>query len=231
MKRWRFMNAMALKSQNCTGAQVRTIKVDDKVYRSEHKSAASSNQQIGWKLLQTHELLCFWKVKACESMRNRVNAFLVQDERALLNHTDKFNIKSSKILDEIMAVVTTRTPKINWVKPTVVGAAIRDLSKAFKFRFHYENMKQWFRCELFYSDTESHNYAVDCDDLHEELARAEVNDFSDYPSDNALYNTENHMVILKFQDELAGVIKEEFCGLKSKMYSTQVKGMCNIVSY
>ena len=144
--------------------------------------------------------------KCCESMRNRVNAFLVRDERALLNHTDK--------------------------KPTVVVASILDLSKAFMFRFHYENMKQWFTCELLYSDTDSFTYAVDCDDLYEELARAEVStefDFSNYPSDNALYNTENHMVTLKFKDKLAGVAMEEFCGLKPKMYSIQTKGMCNIL--
>ena len=133
-----------------------------------------------------------------------------------------------------MAVVTTRKPKINWVKPTLVVASIRDLSNAFMFRFHYENMKQLFRCELLYSDTDSHTYAVDCDGLYEELARAEVNteiDFSDHPSDNASYNTENHMVTLKFKDELAVVIMEEFCGLKPKMYSTQAKGLCNIMFY
>ena len=99
------------------------------------------------------------------------------------------------------------------------------------FRFHYEIMKQWFKCELLYSDKGSLIYAFDCDYLYEELARAEVStefDFSIYPSDNALYNTENHMVTLKFTDALAGVVMEEFCGLKPKMYSIQTKGMCNI---
>ena len=101
------------------------------------------------------------------------------------------------------------------------------------FRFYYENMKQWFRCELLYSDTDSLTYAVDCDDLYEELARAEVNtefDISNYLSNNPLYNTENHMVTLKFKDELAGVVMEEFCCLKPKMYPIQTKGMCNIIS-
>ena len=95
-------------------------------------------------------------------------------------------------------------------------------------------MKQWFKCEPLYSDKYSLTYAVDCDDLYEELVRAEVStevDFSNYPSDNALYNTENHMVTLKFKDELAGVVMEEFCGLKPKMYSIQTKVMCKILSY
>ena len=89
-------------------------------------------------------------------------------------------------------------------------------------------MKQWFKCELLYSDTDSLTYAV------EEPARAEVNkefDFSNYPSDTALYNTENHMVTLKFKNELTGVVMAEFCGLKPKMYSIQTKGMCNTISY
>ena len=41
-------------------------------------------------------------------MRNRVNAFLVRDQRALLNHTYKFNMKSFKIFDKNMAIVTTK---------------------------------------------------------------------------------------------------------------------------
>ena len=119
------------------------------------------------------------------------------------------------------------------MKPTIVGASILDLSKAFMFRFHYEILKQWFKCELLCSETDSLTYAVDCDDLYEELARAEVNtefDISNYYSNNPLYNTENHMVTLKFKDELAGVVMEEFCGLKPKMYPKQTKGMCNIIS-
>ena len=32
------------------------------------------------------------------------------------------------------------------------------------------------------------------------------------------------MVTLKFKDELAGVVKEEFCGLKAKMYSKTSEG-------
>ena len=133
-----------------------------------------------------------------------------------------------------MAVVTTRKTKINCVKPTTVGASILDLSKAFMLRFHYENMKQRFKCALLYSDTDSLTCAIGYDYLYEELARAEVNaefGFSSYLSDNALYNTENYMVTLKFKDELAGVVIEEFCGLKPKKYSIQAKGICKIISY
>ena len=107
------------------------------------------------------------------------------------------------------------------MKHKVVGDSILDLSNAFMFRFHYEYMKQWFKCELLYSDTDSLTYAVDCDDWYEELARAEVGtqfDFSNYPSDSALYNTENHMVTLNFEDELARVVMKMFCGLKPKMF-------------
>ena len=103
-------------------------------------------------------------------------------------------MKSFKIFDENMAVVTTRKTKISWVEPTKVGASVLDFSKAFMIWFHYENMKQLFRCELLYSDTDSLNYAVGCDDLYGELARAEVNTelgFSNYPSDNAFYNKKN----------------------------------------
>ena len=49
-----------------------------------------------------------------------------------------------------------------------------------------------------------------------------------YPSNKALYDTESHMVTLKFKHELAGLAMEEFCSLKPKMYLIQTKCMCNI---
>ena len=109
-----------------------------------------------------------------------------------------------------------------------------DLFKAFIFRFFYKDIKQWFRSDFFYSDTDSLTYAVDCDDMYEKLARAEVNeefDIENYPSDDAFYNTKNLMVTLKFKDELAGVVMDEFCGLKPNMYSIQTKGMGNNFPY
>ena len=108
-----------------------------------------------------------------------------------------------------MAVVTTRKTALNCVNSTIVVASILQHSKAIIYRFHHQNMGKIIRCELLYSDTDSLTYAIDFEDLYAELARAEVNtemDFSNYPSDNALYNTENQLVSLKSKDKLAGVV-------------------------
>ena len=44
-------------------------------------------------------------------------------------------------------------------------------------------------------------------------------DFSNIPKDNPLYDESNAKVVLKFKDEFAGSIVEEFCGLNPKLYS------------
>ena len=62
--------------------------------------------KIAENFFQLKNNYAFWK--CCESMRNLVNGFLVRDERALLNQTNKFNMKSFEIFDEIVAVVPTK---------------------------------------------------------------------------------------------------------------------------
>ena len=81
---------------------------------------------------------------------------------------------------------------------------------------------------MLYSDTDSLLYEVKHTDFYEELARnAELRqyfDLSNYPTDHKLYNADNKMVTLKFEDELGGTPIEEFVGLKPKMYSILAGG-------
>ena len=95
------------------------------------------------------------------------------------------------------------------------------------FDFHYNVMKH-FNCFVLYSDTDSLLYEIKHTDFYEELATNEELrqhfDLSNYPTDHSLYNVENKMVTLKFKDELAGELIEEFVGLKPKMYSILVGG-------
>ena len=160
--------------------------------------------------------------KCCESMRSRLNANIVRNEEELLESTDKFNMKSFKIINQNLAVICMRKTKILWQKPTIVGATILDLSKAFMFQYHYEHMKKWFNCTLLYSDTDSLTYAIKTEDLYKDLQKPHIKehfDFSNYPHASPLFDNTNHMVTLKFKDELAGKVMQEFVGLKPKMYS------------
>ena len=84
-------------------------------------------------------------------------------------------------------------------------------------------MKNAFDCQLIYSDTDSLLHEINHVDLYKELEE-NINlrknfDFSNYPQNHPLYHNGNKMVTLLFKDEMAGIILEEFVGLKPKMYS------------
>ena len=51
---------------------------------------------------------------------------------------------------------------------------------------------------------------------------ADLFDFSNYPKEHPLYNTENTAVIGKFKDECAGNPMREFIGLRAKMYAFEI---------
>ena len=99
-------------------------------------------------------------------------------------------------------------------------------------------MKLNFDCSLLYSDTDSLLYEIRGDDFYKKLANDTLLkqhfDFSNYPPDHFLYNTENKMVTLKFKEEMRGSAIKEFVGLIAKMYSIvyedkqkmSAKGVC-----
>ena len=59
--------------------------------------------------------------KCYENMRNLVNAFLVWEEWDLFNRRDNFNMTFFKILNENMAIVAPRKPKLKWLNSTIAG--------------------------------------------------------------------------------------------------------------
>ena len=89
-------------------------------------------------------------------------------------------------------------------------------------------MKKHFDCLLLYSDTDSLTYEIRTIDLFKDLKESndlnEKLDFSNYERDNDLFDDKNKMVVLKFKDELKGRPMENFCALKSKMYSITTEG-------
>ena len=161
--------------------------------------------------------------KTCEGKRNRSNVHLVRGTEELLRLTAKPGMKSFKIIDSNLASVTCNPTSTKWNKPTIVGAVILDLAKQFMFSFHYKVMKKNFKCSVLYSDTDSFVYEINTEDLYKDLENnstlRNAFDFSNMPKDNPLYDETNAKVVLKFKDEFAGTIVEEFCGLNPKLYS------------
>ena len=128
---------------------------------------------------------------------------------------------SVKIFGESLATVSLKNQKIKWDTPTIVGATVLDLAKYFMAKFLYETMKPNFDCDVCYSDTDSFILNVFCEDFYEELAAKphvrEFFDFSNFDKQHPLYTETNKKVVLKFKDEMAGELIQEFCGLKPKV--------------
>ena len=78
--------------------------------------------------------------------------------------------------------------------------------------------------ELLYSDTDSFIYVVRTNDVIEDLKEmSEQFDFSIFPKTSPMYSDSNRRKVLKWKDELAGKINEEFVGSKPKLYSSKIQ--------
>ena len=77
--------------------------------------------------------------------------------------------------------------------------------------------------ETVYTDTDSLVLHIKTDDVYKDLQDLkDIMDFSDYPIDHELYNTDNKKVIGKFKDELCGKQMNEFVAIKSKCYAYSI---------
>ena len=73
---------------------------------------------------------------------------------------------------------------------------------------------------LLFTDTDSLMYQIQTDNVYEDFyADKYLFDFSGYVKESPFYDDENKKVIAKMENELNGVIIEEFVGLRAEMYS------------
>ena len=98
-------------------------------------------------------------------------------------------MNSRTILDDDLFLVELKKAEIFFNKPLYVGMAILDISKIFMYSFHYDYMLPKLgseKCHIQYMDTDSFIYAIECDDVYEEVIKADLSKFdtSDYPPDN-----------------------------------------------
>ena len=155
----------------------------------------------------------------------------------------KFSAKSSfnkffEVDDDSQNIVCTfNKEQVELNKPIFMGAAILDYSKMLMFRFHYDIVKAKYgdKAKLMFTDTDSLCYSIECEDVYKDLQGdlGKHFDFSAYPKDHPLYNTDNKKVPGFFKDEAVGPDKKknikfqtisEFCGLRSKMYAYSLGG-------
>ena len=105
-------------------------------------------------------------------------------------------------------------------KPIYIGITLFDLSKWKMYDFHYNSIQKTFDAKLLFTDTDSLTYGIKSKDVLEELFKwKHLFDLSDDSKDSKFFNETNKKVIGQMKDEFGGVIKIEFVGLKSKVYS------------
>ena len=166
--------------------------------------------------------------KTIESKRNWINVEIVRDAESTIREASTFQFDRFKIFGENMAALCSRPKVIKWNTPTIVGATVLELAKLHMYQFHYEVIRANFSARLLYSDTDSLLYSIETEDLYTDLKLktnvATAFDFSNYPTDHELHNSNHKKEILKFKDEFGGDIMKSFICVGPKMYSITSKG-------
>lgn len=103
-------------------------------------------------------------------------------------------------------------------KPIYIGFSISDISKTLMYDFHYNFAKHNLpNVQLCYMDTDGFIYQIPMsqDDVNKVLKdHNEKFDFSNYDKEHSNYSSKNKKFIGKMNDELGGVLMEEFVGLR-----------------
>jgi hypothetical protein len=160
--------------------------------------------------------------KTCEDVRKYKDFKIVLNERRARKLISRPSLKKSKIYDENLATIQLQREVVTMNKPRYIGQAILDISKIVMYKFHYNFiMKNYPETTLLFTDTDSFCYLIPTEsDLYSDIrGNTEWFDFSNYPEDHPNYDRSNHLIPGKFKDEMDGSFIEEFCGLRSKMYS------------
>ena len=160
--------------------------------------------------------------KTMENVRKRVDVKLITDEKKLLKITSKPTYVSCKIFNENLVAVHKIKEQLILNKPAYLGMCILDLSKTLMYDFHYNYIKNKYRCnaKLLFTDTDSLCYQIETNDVYEDFFNNKDKfDFSEYDKNSKYFDNTNKKVIGKFKDESTHSPIIEFIGLRSKMYS------------
>ena len=113
--------------------------------------------------------------KTMENLRKRCNVKLVTDGDQFLRLASKPTYVWSKIFGENLVAVDMKRERLKLDKPSYVGMCILDLSKTLMYDFHYNYIKRKHgdRAKLLFTHADSLCYAIETDDVYEDLYRDE----------------------------------------------------------
>ena len=159
--------------------------------------------------------------KSMENVLNRSNIKLINnDPEKLLKLIRQPNFQNAYQISNKLCLVESKPIKTVFNKPIYLGACILETSKLHMYQFWYEHLKNKYKVELVYTDTDSFIIEVETDDIYKDMFEDKhLYDFSEYPKDHPNYDITNKKVLGKFKDEMKSLIITEFIGLKPKMYS------------
>lgn len=161
--------------------------------------------------------------KTLENLRNRVHIKLVTQEKKMNKLVSSPSFEGFKIFNKDFAGVSTTVQTLKLNRPVYAGFTVLDFSKLvmFDFQYNYIRRKYGTRAKLLFTDTDSLCYHIRTNDVYQDMfENLHLFDTSSYPKEHFLHSMENCKKIGVMKDELKGhIIIEEFCGLRSKMYS------------
>ena len=163
--------------------------------------------------------------KTMENIRNRVDIKLVNDRDKAKKLTAKPNFKHLNVFCEELIAIHMKKTSLTFNKQVYLGMCILDLSKTIMYEFHYNYIKKKYedKAKLLFTDTDSLMYEIEPEDFYKDIIKDVKDRFdtSDYPPNHpsGIPTGCNKKVLGVFKDEAAGRIKEEFVGLRAKLYS------------
>ena len=160
--------------------------------------------------------------KFCQNPENYVHVELARSLEELKMFCSSPNFIRQHILSENLVLCEMIPKKLEYKFQYAVASTILDFAKLFMYRFWYDTLLPHFYPDvpqLLMTDTDSILFSICCKDFIKKYKSLPMMDFSQFPIDHPLYNSENKMKLCHFKDEFPGnYFITEFIGLRAKLY-------------
>ena len=118
--------------------------------------------------------------KTQENLRNRISVKIITDEKVAKKLVCKPDMKRSYTINENLVVIEMMIKSLELNKPLYVGFSVLELSKLTMYKFHYQQMTQWFNnITLAFTDTDSLLYKIIDQDIHQVMKEKEEHSLPD----------------------------------------------------
>lgn len=165
--------------------------------------------------------------KTSEDKRKHTECRVISSVKRAKQLLSEGKCKSFKIINPSLVVIFQVKPVLLLDKPMFIGLAVLELSKLIMYSSYYNEIKPILGPEtrVLMSDTDS--LILRCiapSSAYCFRKLKSVMDFSNYPSNNCLYDEERRNELGFFKDECKSKRIREFCGIRSKVYALNVSG-------